>query len=469
MNKTTKRLLFAVLILLLFLLTVYFVLAFYYREGFSLNTWINGVYCTGKTVEEVNSELLSHTEAPNVVIVDKAGEEYTIALADVDYRADFGSALEAYRQEQNPYLWVDNVLLHSRRTLAPAVTVDEEALRRAYNALKFVQTEQERITDYSLTRDTEGAYTFTDGLSDRIDLEKAFLALKEIVENGQETLNLQESGCYYEITPDESQKALRNLWKEIKKFQTCDIVYCFGEERHPVTAADCASFLTAQNGLPVQDEKGNFVLDEEAVAAYVQSLAEEYDGYGRTRQFHSTRGDVITIEGGTYGSKMDRKKETAYLLVHLLDPGVHTGTPQTHIPIYEREAFCYGKNDIGDTYIEVDMTEQKMYYYEKGALKLETEIVTGNMRRRMGTPEGVNFVYNKQKNRVLRGPGYASPVKFWMPVKGGIGIHDAGWRKEFGGDIYQTAGSHGCINTPKDKMEELFDCVQIGTPVVMFY
>ena len=469
MNKTTKRLLFAVLILLLFLLTVYFVLAFYYREGFSLNTWINGVYCTGKTVEEVNSELLSHTEAPNVVIVDKAGEEYTIALSDVDYRADFGSALEAYRQEQNPYLWVDNVLLHSRRTLAPAVTVDEEALRRAYNALEFVQTEQERIKDYSLTRDTEGAYVFTDGLSDRIDLEKAFLALKQIVENGQETLNLQESGCYYEITPDESQKALRNLWKEIEKFQTCDIVYCFGEERHPVTAADCASFLTAQNGLPVQDEKGSFVLDEEAVTAYVQSLAEEYDGYGRTRQFHSTRGDVITIEGGTYGSKMDRKKETVYLLEHLLDPGVHTGTPQTHIPIYEREAFCYGKNDIGDTYIEVDMTEQKMYYYEKGVLKLETEIVTGNMRRRMGTPEGVNFVYNKQKNRVLRGPGYASPVKFWMPVKGGIGIHDAGWRKEFGGDIYQTAGSHGCINTPKDKMEELFDCVQIGTPVVMFY
>ena len=468
MNKTTKRLLFAVLILLLFLLTVYFVLALYYREGFSLNTWINGVYCTGKTVEEVNSELLSHTEAPDVVIVNKAGEKYTITLADVDYHADFSSALEAYRQEQNPYLWVDNVLFHSRRTLAPAVTVDEEALRRAYNALDFVQTEQKRIKDYSLTRDAEGAYVFTDGLSDRIDLEKAFLALKQIVENGQETLNLQESGCYYEITPDESQKALRNLWKEIERFQTCDIVYCFGEERHPMIAADCAFFLTAENGLPVQDEKGSFVLDEEAVTAYVQSLAEEYDGYGRTRQFHSTRGDVITIDGGTYGSKMDRKKETAYLLEHLLDPGVHTGTPQSHIPSYEREAFCYGKNDIGDTYIEVDMTEQKMYYYEKGVLKLDTEIVTGNMRRRMGTPEGVNFVYNKQKNRVLRGPGYASPVKFWMPVKGGIGIHDAGWRKEFGGDIYQTAGSHGCINLPPSVAKTIFDNISAGTPVICY-
>ncbi len=469
MNKTTKRLVFAVLIILLFLLTVYFVLAFYYREGFSLNTWINGVYCTGKTVEEVNSELLLHTEAPNIVIVDREGTKYTISLADADYRADYSTALERYRQEQNPYLWIDNVLFHSRRALAPAVTVDVAALRRAYDSLEFVQAEQHKSKDYSLTRDTSGEYVFTDGLAGRIDLEKAFLALENIVESGQETLNLQDGGCYYDIVPDENQKALRNLWKEIERYQNCDIVYCFGEERHPLTAADCASFLVAENGLPVTDQTGNFVLDEEAVTAYVEQLAEEYDGYGRTRQFHSTRGDVITIEGGTYGSKLDQKKEVTYLMEHLLDAGAHTGTPQSHIPAYEREAFCYGKDDIGDTYIEVDMTQQKMYYYEKGELRLETDVVTGNMRRRMGTPEGVNFVYNKQKNRILRGPGYASPVKFWMPVKGSIGIHDASWRKEFGGDIYQTAGSHGCINTPKDKMEELYDMVQIGTPVVMFY
>ncbi len=469
MNKTTKRLFLAVLLCLLLLLTGYFVLAFYYREGFSVNTWINGVYCTGKTVEEVNSELLLHTEAPNIAIVDREGKEYTISLAEADYQADYSSVLERYRQEQNPFLWVDNVLFHSRRELAPTVTVDADALRRAYDSLEFVRIEQQKRKDYSLTRDAEGEYVFTDGLSERIDLEKAFLALENKVENGQTMLNLSDSDCYYDITPNENQKTLRNLWKEIERYQNCDIVYCFGEERHPVTAADCASFLTAENGLPVLDEKGNFVLNEEAVADYVQRLAREYDGYGRTRQFHSTRGDVITIEGGTYGSKLDQKKEVAYLMEHLLDAGVHTGTPQSHIPTYEREAFCYGRNDIGDTYIEVDMTQQKMYYYEKGELRLETDVVTGNMRRRMGTPEGVNFVYNKQKDRVLRGPGYASPVKFWVPVKGSIGIHDAGWRKEFGGDIYQTAGSHGCINTPKDKMEELYDMVQIGTPVVMFY
>ena len=214
----------------------------------------------------------------------------------------------------------------------------------------------------------------------------------------------------------------------------------------------------------VLDEQGKLCADEEKVFAFVDWLADTYDTVGAERTFHATRGDIVKVEGGIYGNLIDREAEKEYLLDAFLQKKA-----EIHTPVYSQMARKQGLDDIGDTYIEVDMTEQKMYYYEKGVLKLETEIVTGNMRRRMGTPEGVNFVYNKQKNRVLRGPGYASPVKFWMPVKGGIGIHDAGWRKEFGGDIYQTAGSHGCINTPKDKMEELFDCVQIGTPVVMFY
>ena len=54
-------------------------------------------------------------------------------------------------------------------------------------------------------------------------------------------------------------------------------------------------------------------------------------------------------------------------------------------------------------------------------------------------------------------------------MKGGIGIHDADWRDEFGGEIYKTNGSHGCINVPSEVMPELYDMVELGTPVIMFY
>ena len=115
------------------------------------------------------------------------------------------------------------------------------------------------------------------------------------------------------------------------------------------------------------------------------------------------------------------------------------------------------------------MTQQKLYCYKAGELLLETDIVTGNMRRNWDTPVGVNFVYAKQKNRILRGQGYASPVDYWMPVKGAIGIHDADWRKEFGGEIYLKNGSHGCINIPPENMPIIYDNYEIGTPVIMFY
>jgi lipoprotein-anchoring transpeptidase ErfK/SrfK len=126
-------------------------------------------------------------------------------------------------------------------------------------------------------------------------------------------------------------------------------------------------------------------------------------------------------------------------------------------------------NDIGGTYIEVDMTMQKLYGYKDGEKVIETDIVTGNMRRNWDTPAGVNYVYAKQKKRILRGANYATPVDYWMPVVGNIGLHDANWRSEFGGEIYQTDGSHGCVNIPPEVMPIIYETYEVGTPVIMFY
>ncbi len=226
----------------------------------------------------------------------------------------------------------------------------------------------------------------------------------------------------------------------------------------------CDWIELAENGSFILDEQGRPKLRENAVEEFINRLADEYDTVGASRRFEATRGETVTVEGGIYGNKLDRNAEVKYLTEAFL-----SGKREVHEPEYTQKAWKQGKDDIGDTYVEVDMGEQMMYYYADGVQKLSTPIVTGNTSRRMGTPSGVNYVYLKQRNRVLRGPGYASPVDFWMPVKGGIGIHDASWRSKYGGTIYQTNGSHGCINTPRDIMVELYDSVEVGTPVIMFY
>lgn len=470
MNSFSKKLLLSILILLLLLSAGYFLLAVYYRDGFSLNTWINGVYCTGKSPEEVNKELLSQTKATTYTVIDLDGTQYSIDLSEVGYEADYLSRLDAFLAAQNPYLWVDNLFFHREHTLSPIVTCDEEELKDWFLSLPFARTQQTMEKDYLLTYSADFGYTFLDGLANRLDVEAAFAAIASSVADGECEMDLALAGCYVDHEPDAQQKERLNLWEKLKRYQSCDILYCFGEDRRSILTGEMASMLAkdAEN-MPLLTESGELILNEEAVRAFVKTLAEEFDTYGSTREFLSTRGDLVTIEGGTYGSLIDQEAETQFLLDTLLADKVHSGSTLAHVPTYARTAFAYGKNDIGSTYIEVDMGEQRMYYYEKGELILATDIVTGNTGRRMGTPEGVNYVYNKQTDRILRGPGYATYVKYWMPVKGGIGIHDATWRKEFGGEIYKTAGSHGCINTPKDQMEILYERVQIGTPVVMFY
>ena len=124
--------------------------------------------------------------------------------------------------------------------------------------------------------------------------------------------------------------------------------------------------------------------------------------------------------------------------------------------------------DYGSTYAEVNLTAQHLIFYKDGQKVLESDFVSGNVSRGHTTPPGIFSITYKQRDAVLKGEGYASPVKFWMPFNGGIGFHDASWRSSFGGSIYKSGGSHGCVNMPYDKAKELFENVYAGMPVICY-
>lgn len=475
-----KMFILFIFILLLLMFLGYYLLAVYYRSGFSVNTWINGIYCTGKTVEEVNAELMTKVEAPVIVISTNSGwdsaYDNSIDLGEMGYECDYLSALNDYMENQNPFLWVDNITFHRNHEIEPVIFYDESAFREAFERT-CVQYYSQRVDGiYSIYINEKNGWDCYDGLTNRIDMDKAFELVKKAITKGQYEINIDELDCFYDIPFTEEQEETRRIWEKINAFLRCDLVYDMGDAHILLDSALLSYFIEyeyredLQMDYPVLDEQGKFILNEEEIRKYVINLADEYDTYGKEREFQSTRGDLITVPaGGTYGTTLDQEEEVAFLLENLLSEELHSGEEKLHIPSYERQGVVRGKDDIGGTYIEVDMTEQHMYYYVDWELVLDTDVVTGNTGRRMGTPEGVNFVYNKQRNRILRGPGYATPVKYWMPVKGNVGIHDANWRSKFGDEIYKTNGSHGCINTPTDIMSELYNMVEVGTPVIMFY
>ena len=139
-------------------------------------------------------------------------------------------------------------------------------------------------------------------------------------------------------------------------------------------------------------------------------------------------------------------------------------------PIYSSVAYARGRDDIGSSYVEIDLTNQHLYLVIDNNIILESDFVSGNMLYAdCITPAGVFGITYKTKNAVLRGANYRTPVNYWMPFNGNIGMHDATWRKKFGGEIYQTNGSHGCINLPLEVAEEIYVYMEERFPVICYY
>lgn len=450
---------------------VYLTIGFYFKDNFYPGTYVNGIYCTGKTVEEINTELKTlyweehFSEKEAVVLQDASGLQYEIGLGDMIFGIDYISQLESLKTNQNPFFWIKGLLGAGKYNVSPQIVFSQEAL--ATEIAECSIREHNRHTDAKEAqlveiRMAEG-YTLFNGRLNVLD--NALVEQKVIAAVSQGTYFVDVSDCYTDLPYTEEMQKTIALFKKVEDFQHSGIIYDMGDEQIVLTPEIVSGFIALDNkGDFLLDETGNLLWDEEAITAFIDTLCAEYDTYETVHTFEATRGETVTIEGGTYGTVLDRDAELAYLLEAL-----QNGESGIHVPTYEREAYHRGLNDIGDTYVEVDMTEQKLYFYLEGELKIETDIVTGNMRRGWDTPAGVNYIYALQRNRTLRGATYATFVKYWAPVVGNIGLHDASWRDEFGGDIYQTSGSHGCINIPQDVMAELFEYLEIGMPVVMFY
>lgn len=442
----------------------YLLIVYFYKGVFVVNTWINGVYCTGKTVEEVNTELLLQTKAPFLTIQNADGEQEQINLAEVAYREDFTTSLENHMKNQSTWKWPLRLLSQKNIELLPEQSWDENALKRKVQELDIVIREIPQKLDVRIEKTSEG-YVFHDNLYHVLQPQKLSEYANSMLKNGELIVQISLSGAYEDVEPTEEQKFVREQWVKLQEFLECGIVYDMGAEQIPLDKKITSEFvLTYPSGQFQLDENGEFCVNESGIERFIDNLAFEYDTCDGQLAFAATRGETVMVDYVTYGTKLDAEAEKKYLL-----NAFQQDIQETHIPAYIQEGYVRGKNDIGDTYIEVDMGNQKLYAYKAGELIVETDIVTGNMRRKWNTPEGVNFVYFKQKKRTLRGPGYATPVDYWMPVKGAIGLHDADWRKEFGGDIYLKNGSHGCVNIPPEVMPTIYEEYEVGTPVIMFY
>ncbi len=201
----------------------------------------------------------------------------------------------------------------------------------------------------------------------------------------------------------------------------------------------------------------------------VNKLSKKLDTYDRTRTFITSGGEVIKVTGGTMGWKLNKDKTKK-----AISKAVKKNKKRVSLVWDNRGAVMWDSkrgNDIGNTYVEVSLKQQKVWYYKNGKLELQSSTVTGLPTIERQTKTGVHHILYKQRDRVLRGSAGAwnSFVNYWMPFTwDGQGLHDASWRSSFGGSIYLYNGSHGCVNLPVDFASQLYEKIETGTPVIVY-
>lgn len=129
-------------------------------------------------------------------------------------------------------------------------------------------------------------------------------------------------------------------------------------------------------------------------------------------------------------------------------------------------------------HIDINLTNQYARLYdESGGILWQSWLVSGKNGPH-ATPTGTYSINSKNRNQTLIGadtnhdgePDYKSHVDYWMPFIGNmVGLHDAPWRRAFGGKIYQSSGSHGCINLPPSKAAELYGLINVGDTVIVHW
>lgn len=452
---------------IIMILILYLGLVWYYSDTFMNGVMINGVYAAGMTPEELDAHLLEKTGAASFTISDQYGESYEIPLQDMDFSYTYLKELKKIKAGQNPFYWgIALVSGESRQyTVTPEGVCDTEKLENYLLSMDLIQNQAD--PDHIRVEIVKGkdGYELIDDTENLLDTDKTLETVKEAVLSGERSLDLKEAGCYTEIEYTDQMLETLALWEKVQKLQDIEIVCRFYDGDEVADASVICEWIALdENGAFLLDENGELVLNETAVEEYVERLAGLHDSVNGPWIFSPTRGGTVTIEKGTYGYKLNQKKQKEFLMEQ-----VYAHESVTAEPIYSQQGFGNTAGDIGSTYIEVDMTNQMMYYYRDGVQQLSTPVVTGNTSKGNGTPQRVCYVYYKQRNRVLIGEDYRTPVSYWMAVYGNIGIHDASWRGKFGGTIYKTNGSHGCINTPTKAVSQLYQMVEEGTPVIMFY
>lgn len=453
-----KKVIKGTMISLCALIIVYFCMAAYFKNHFYFGTKINSISVSGKTVDQVKQQMESQMKSYKLTLKERDGKSEQIAVDDIKLKYKSMDDFKKLKDKQGACNWLLGFLNEKNSKMSAAVSYDDELLKEKVDNLACLDDRNIiEPKNPSFKYSNKGYIVVKEVKGNKVNKSALYDNIVKSIRNGRTKVDLEAANCYVNPKYTVKSKKTTEVKNTLNKYVSAKITYTFGDSKETVDGSTINKWLRVNHNFEI-------VFDRDKIKEYIHTLCWKYNTIDSTRSFVTTLGQTIKVGPGDYGWYISTAKEIPSLI-----SDVKKGQNIKKEPAYIQTAACHGKNDIGNTYVEVNMTEQHLWFYKNGSLVTQGDVVTGNISNNTSTPEGVYKVEYKQRNATLSGQGYDSPVDFWMPFNGNIGVHDATWRDAFGGDIYKTKGSHGCVNAPYELARTIYKNIEPGTPVVCYY
>lgn len=434
--------------LMLIVVNIFAFLQFYNTYHYRKNTIIAGINCSGLTVEQAAEKINSHFSEENICF-NFPNEVYVFNAKDINLHLSDTSSLQEILDSQA------NGNVSETYELSNAFFCD--SLTSIFSDIKFFQedfiTEPENA--YLVLNDSNFLEIISGKSGVKINLDDAYSFAYNKLKSGITTIDFSEISVLED--PEINSQNLQNQKTEINNILSTIV---------NIKLLD-GSIITLDNNVTknwlVQDDLGNYSIDiENNLPNFIESLSERISSVSSsTLSFNATDFGLVDISIPEKNRmKLNTKKELEQLTNEL-----QSGKTINRSPIYTNKLSL-------QSYVEIDISRQKVWMYYNSECILETNCVTGNAKNH-NTPSGLFYLTYKTTNTYLEGYNdngtrYKSFVNYWMPFNGGIGMHDASWRSKFGSSIYKTNGSHGCINLPYNAAKTIYEYIDSSMPIIVY-
>ena len=489
-RKRTIKIACAIGIPVVILGAVYAAGAWYYSGHFYPNTTIDGVAVGGMTPTEAkNATKLG--DGWTLTVKEDGKDDIVVNASDISFDVQ-QTDTDQSMSEQNPFTWPI--------TVASGNTTDSEKIDVTYDKDKLNTLLRDKLNAANDGRtqsadatvsfdDSAMAYSVTPEVQGNvIDVDAAVKKITDAMGSVKPVSVDIDSSLYVKPSKTKDDKGLNDSVDAANKMLQTKITYNIDGVDNALTVDSSQIKDWISIG-----EDGQAHLDENKVKKFLGTVGDKWDTVGKEQEYHTANGKTVKLGGGSTGWLTDEAAELTKLVADIKD-----GKTDSREFSYKQRGTVTGDkiNPFGNTWIDIDVTNQYLWYVKDGVIQWGFPVITG--KNGYSTPTGITKVYGKKtdytmvspwKDPVTGEPTYKTHVTVAVGITADwqIFIHSAEWQPSYGfsgsgsGDAgkavgqatsvgnrsyYKSGGSHGCVNATADDAWRVYNEVPNDTPVL---